>query len=169
LRALQDPFAERGEGDSRLGGGFGQDAVRRATRNRIEFERVGNAFGRDAEIDAGDTARADSLESRQRLRPHLARDRRVRRVAFRERVDRRAAGLVLGRPVVPAVADLRRDLDDAKAEFEKRFGVMPVFVEDAERIPLLKFFQSPTFSGACAASAVRELSGTAKEEEILFQ
>ena len=60
-------------------------------------------------------------------------------------------------------------LDDAKAEFEKRFGVMPVFVEDAERIPLLKFFQSPTFWGACAASAVRELSGTAKEEEILFQ
>ena len=44
-----------------------------------------------------------------------------------------------------------------------------VFVEDAERIPLLKFFQSPTFWGACAASAVRELSGTAKEEEILFQ
>ncbi len=60
-------------------------------------------------------------------------------------------------------------LDDAKAEFEKRFGVMPVFVEDAEKIPLLKFFQSPTFWGACAASAVRELSGTAKEEEILFQ
>ena len=60
-------------------------------------------------------------------------------------------------------------LDDAKAEFEKRFGVMPVFVEDAERIPLLKFFQSPTFWGACAASAVRELSGTAKEEKILFQ
>lgn len=67
------------------------------------------------------------------------------------------------------LVDMIGYLDDAKAEFEKRFGVMPVFVEDAEKIPLLKFFQSPTFWGACAASAVRELSGTAKEEEILFQ
>lgn len=60
-------------------------------------------------------------------------------------------------------------LDDAKAEFEKRFGAMPVFVEDIEKIPLLRFFKSPTFWGACAASAVRELFGSAKEEKIRFQ
>lgn len=60
-------------------------------------------------------------------------------------------------------------LDDAKAIFETRFGEKPAFVEDVETLPFLKFFQSPTFWGSCAASAVRELAGSTGHEEIRFQ
>lgn len=44
--------------------------------------------------------------------------------------------------------------DDAKAEFEKRFGEKPRFIDGSETTPFLQLFKSPSFWGECISRAI---------------